>query len=102
MTTDPQVGAQVTGQRADVGPRAALDHDVQLQTVLAARGQQVEAGDLDGTRGQRDLLAGADPRVRPLAVDLHGADGARDLLDVPGELGDARRDRLVRDRRRVR
>ena len=96
MPADAEVRAEVAGERAHVGARGALDHHVQLDDLaLAPGGQQVEPGHLDRAGGELDLLPGADPGVGALAVDLDRADGARHLLDVPGQLRDAGRDRLV-------
>jgi hypothetical protein len=46
------------------------------------------------TGPQLDVLAGPDPGIGPLPVDLDGADGARDLADRAGQGRDGRGERV--------
>ena len=96
VPADAQRGAEVAGQRPDVGPGRALDDDVQ---VGAAAGEQRERRDRHRPRRQHDLLPRPHPRVRPPPVDLDRADRAGHLQDRAGQCGDAGGDRVVGDRR---
>ena len=56
--------------------------------VAVASIKHIEPRDRDRAGRELDLLPGARQGVGTLAVDLDGAEGARDLLDVAGERGD--------------
>ena len=86
VAADAERRAEVAGERPDVRARADVDLDVQVEAAVAGQvgrraGQQVEPVHGHRPRGQLDLLAGPDPRVRAPAVDLDRADRARPLLD---------------------
>src|SRR5699024_4557790 len=90
VAADVQRFAQVAGQRPDVGSGGAGDGDVHVEdlaAVFAADLVDVETLDRDRAGLQFHLLAGANPGVGALAVDLDRGDLARDLLDLPAQLG---------------
>ena len=84
VTADAERGAEVAGERADVGARRALDAHVEVDGIRRrARGASTSNADTVTARGfELDLLAVAHELVGALAVDLDGADRARHLVDV--------------------
>ena len=95
----PEGRPEVAGQGADIGAGGDLDLDVDIEHGYAVRlglagAQDLEAGDRDGTGRQGHVLAGADPGVGALPLDLDGAHRARHLLDLAGEAGHGSAQRL--------
>ena len=100
VTADAERVAEVAGEGPDVGAGGAFHSDVDVDRLAVAhRAQPVDLKAVDGDRtcGQRDLFAGPDARVGAFAVDLDRADAAGNLLDVPGEGGDAGPDLVLGD-----
>lgn len=96
VPTDAEGGAEVAGERADVGARRAIDDRVNVDGITGSTNvEHVEARDGDATRGQRDLLARAHSIVRAATVDLDRADRARHLVELAGEGGDRGGDAVV-------
>ena len=80
----PRRGAEVAGERADVGARRAVDDDVEVdEPAPSRRSASTSKREIVTARGgERDLLAGAGALVRALAVDLDGAEGRGHLRDL--------------------
>ena len=78
--------AEVARERPHVGARRALDADIEVDPPLArAQCEELELRNGHPSSGELDRLALAHTLVGALAVDLDGAHGARDLLDLSGE-----------------
>src|SRR6185437_7998265 len=94
MPADAEGGADVTGQRADVGARGASHFGVDIEHAelpVGSEGGRLEPADCDTTGSEHDVLTRPCTGVRAHAGDLDGTDGGRALLDLAGK-GFHRRD----------
>ena len=87
VAADAERGAQVAGHRPDVGAGRARRRPRRgrRRRRAGAIASTSSRDTVTGRGAQRDLLAGADPLVRPLPVDLDRADRARHLVDLAGQ-----------------
>ena len=86
MPPDTEYGAEVAGDRPDVRAAAAAHREVHVDPLALAAyvgDDELVHGDLAGR--QLHVLAGPDPGVGPLPVDLDRRDRGRDLLEGADE-----------------
>ena len=92
--------AEISSQRANVGPRRTVD-DTTPHAARSFDRLDVEAVDPHRTRRTIDLLALTGQLVKPLAVDLDRRDHRRHLHQIPGEAVGSSTHLIVGDRRHV-
>src|ERR1700716_2727727 len=96
MAATPGAGPEVAGQRTNVGPRRAVDVDVDVDKAAggAPGGRHLEPVDAHRAGLELDGLALADQLIRAATTDLDRADRRRHLLDIPAQPGDCGGDLL--------
>ena len=78
-------GAEIGGERADVGAAPALDDDGRLRVRTGRELLDLEPVDAHRPRRPLDLLPGPGQLVEATPADLHRRDHRRELLDVADE-----------------